>query len=53
MPQLTEIGAWRGPDHALEPQYTHLLKTMAASTHSNRFAKSLNTQKQRSITVIL
>ncbi|MFA0071920.1 family 20 glycosylhydrolase, partial [Vibrio breoganii] len=24
LPQLTEIGAWRGTDQALEPQYTHL-----------------------------
>ena len=52
LPQLTEIGAWRGPDHALEPQYTHLADNYGGFYTQQQIREVIEYAEQRSITVI-
>ncbi|MCZ8487544.1 family 20 glycosylhydrolase [Vibrio lentus] len=47
------MGAWRGPDRALEPPiHALVLKTMAASYAATDSRSDWNYAEQRSITVI-
>ncbi|MDN3701081.1 family 20 glycosylhydrolase [Vibrio artabrorum] len=52
LPQLTEIGAWRGPDHVLEPQYTHIADNYGGFYTQQQIRDVIEYAEQRSITVI-
>ncbi|MFZ3409365.1 beta-N-acetylhexosaminidase [Vibrio chagasii] len=52
LPQLTEIGAWRGPDYALEPQYTHIAENYGGFYTQQQIREVIEYAEQRSITVI-
>ncbi|CAH7110336.1 Beta-hexosaminidase [Vibrio chagasii] len=52
LPQLTEIGAWRGPDYALEPQYTHIAENYGGFYTQQQIREVIEYADQRSITVI-
>ncbi|NOJ14950.1 beta-N-acetylhexosaminidase [Vibrio splendidus] len=52
LPQLTEIGAWRGPDHVLEPQYTHIADNYGGFYTQQQIREVIEYAEQRSITVI-
>ncbi|KZX62575.1 beta-hexosaminidase [Vibrio sp. HI00D65] len=52
LPQLTEIGAWRGPDHILEPQYTHITENYGGFYTQQQIREVIEYAEQRSITVL-
>ncbi|CAH6827376.1 Beta-hexosaminidase [Vibrio chagasii] len=52
LPQLTEIGAWRGPNYALEPQYTHIAENYGGFYTQQQIREVIEYAEQRSITVI-
>ncbi|KWU00576.1 beta-N-acetylhexosaminidase [Vibrio toranzoniae] len=52
LPQLTEVGAWRGPNHALEPQYTHIAENYGGFYTQQQIREVIEYAEQRSITVI-
>ena len=52
LPQLTEIGAWRGPDHILEPQYIHIAENYGGFYTQQQIREVIEYAEQRSITVI-
>ncbi|MDN3615082.1 beta-N-acetylhexosaminidase [Vibrio gallaecicus] len=52
LPELTEIGAWRGIKHAIEPQYTHLSETYGGYYTQEEIKDVIAFAEQRSITII-
>lgn len=51
-PELTEIGAWRGVDEAIEPQYTHISQRYGGFYSQEEIKDVIAYATQRSITVI-
>ncbi|ELP5728103.1 beta-N-acetylhexosaminidase [Vibrio vulnificus] len=51
-PELTEIGAWRGVDEAIEPQYTHISQRYGGFYSQEEIKEVVAYAAQRSITVI-
>jgi len=51
-PELTEIGAWRGLEHALEPQYTHLSESYGGYYTQEEIKDVIAYAEKRDITVI-
>lgn len=52
LPELTNIGAWRGLDEAIEPQYTHLSQRYGGFYTQEEIKEVVAYAAQRSITVI-
>ena len=52
LPELTEIGAWRGIKHAIEPQYTHLSETYGGYYTQEDIKDVIAFAEQRGITII-
>ncbi len=52
LPELTNIGAWRGLDEAVEPQYTHLSQRYGGFYTQEEIKEVVSYAAQRSITVI-
>jgi hexosaminidase len=52
LPQLTDIGAWRGLDEALEPQYTHLAQRYGGYYTQQEIREVIDYADKRGITVI-
>ncbi|MBR9788776.1 MAG: beta-N-acetylhexosaminidase [Vibrionaceae bacterium] len=52
LPELTNIGAWRGLDEAIEPQYTHLSQRYGGFYTQEEIKEVVSYAAQRSITVI-
>ena len=52
LPELTRIGAWRGLDEAIEPQYTHLSQRYGGFYTQEEIKEVVAYAAQRSITVI-
>ncbi len=51
-PELTEIGAWRGPFETLEPQYTNLTNIHGGFYKKSEIRDVIEYAEQRGITVI-
>ncbi|ELA4931418.1 beta-N-acetylhexosaminidase [Vibrio vulnificus] len=51
-PALTEIGAWRGVDEAIEPQYTHISQRYGGFYSQEEIKEVVSYAAQRSIMVI-
>ena len=51
LPQLTDIGAWRGLSEALEPQYTHLAQRYGGYYTQQEIREVIAYAEQRGITV--
>ncbi|MGR2940640.1 family 20 glycosylhydrolase [Vibrio vulnificus] len=51
-PELTEIGAWRGVDEAIEPQYTHISQRYGGFYSQEEIKEVVAYAAQRSIMVI-
>lgn len=52
LPQLTDIGAWRGLNEALEPQYTHLAQRYGGYYTQQEIREVIAYAEKRGITVI-
>nr|ADJ68333.1 beta-N-acetylglucosaminidase Nag2 [Vibrio harveyi] len=52
LPQLTEIGAWRGIDETIEPQYTHLSQRYGGFYTQEEIRDVIAFAEQRGITII-
>ncbi|MEE3879423.1 beta-N-acetylhexosaminidase [Vibrio sp. YYF0003] len=52
LPELTNIGAWRGLDESIEPQYTHLSQRYGGFYTQEEIKEVVAYAAQRSITVI-
>ncbi|NVC93471.1 beta-hexosaminidase [Vibrio natriegens] len=52
LPELTNIGAWRGLDEAIEPQYTHLSQRYGGFYTQEEIKEVVAYAAQRSITII-
>ncbi|PFG55395.1 hexosaminidase [Vibrio sp. ES.051] len=52
LPQLTDIGAWRGPDETIQPQYTHLSERYGGFYTQEEVKEVVAFATQRGITVI-
>ena len=52
LPELTEVGAWRGIKHAIEPQYTHLSETYGGYYTQEEIKDVIAFAEQRGITII-
>lgn len=52
LPELTNIGAWRGLDEPIEPQYTHLSQRYGGFYTQEEIKEVVAYAAQRSITVI-
>lgn len=52
LPELTNIGAWRGLDEAIEPQYTHLSQRYGGFYTQEEIKEVVAYAAQRSINVI-
>ncbi|EJN6827468.1 beta-N-acetylhexosaminidase [Vibrio cidicii] len=51
-PELTEIGAWRGVDEAIEPQYTHISQRYGGFYSQEEIKEVVAFAQQRGINVI-
>ncbi|MGF1906846.1 beta-N-acetylhexosaminidase [Aliivibrio salmonicida] len=51
-PELTNIGAWRGPEETLEPQYTHVAKKHGGFYSQEEIKEVIAYADMRGITVI-
>lgn len=51
-PELTDVGAWRGLEHALEPQYTHLSESYGGYYTQEEIKDVIEFAEKRDITVI-
>ncbi|MUJ30149.1 family 20 glycosylhydrolase [Aliivibrio fischeri] len=51
-PELTQIGAWRGPEEVIEPQYTHIAKKHGGYYSQEEIKDVIAYAEQRGITVI-
>ncbi|WP_045466637.1 beta-N-acetylhexosaminidase [Vibrio hyugaensis] len=52
LPQLTDIGAWRGIDETIEPQYTHLTQRYGGFYTQEQIKDVVAFAAQRGITII-
>lgn len=52
LPELTDIGAWRGLDEAIEPQYTHFSQRYGGFYTQEEIKEVVAYASQRGITVI-
>ncbi len=52
LPELTEVGAWRGPDEAIEPQYSQIMQRHGGYYTQEEIKEVVEYAAQRSITVI-
>ncbi|WP_319535404.1 family 20 glycosylhydrolase [uncultured Vibrio sp.] len=52
LPELTDIGAWRGLDEVIEPQYTHLSQRYGGFYTQEEVKEVVAYAAQRSITII-
>ncbi|MDA0380657.1 beta-N-acetylhexosaminidase [Vibrio owensii] len=52
LPQLTDIGAWRGIDETIEPQYTHLSHRYGGFYSQEEIKDVIEFAAQRGITII-
>ena len=52
LPQLTDIGAWRGIDETIEPQYTHLTQRYGGFYTQKQIKEGGGFSAQRGITII-
>lgn len=52
LPQLTEIGGWRGSDHALEPQFSTLIGTHGGFYSQEEIKEVIEYALERGITII-
>ncbi|EDP57699.1 family 20 glycosylhydrolase [Vibrio sp. AND4] len=52
LPQLTDIGAWRGIDETIEPQYSHLSRRYGGFYTQEEIKDVIAFAAQRSITII-
>ncbi|WP_104023850.1 beta-N-acetylhexosaminidase [Vibrio hyugaensis] len=52
LPQLTDIGAWRGIDETIEPQYTHLIQRYGGFYTQEQIKDVVAFAAQRGITII-
>ncbi|MGF1709208.1 family 20 glycosylhydrolase [Vibrio kagoshimensis] len=52
LPELTEVGAWRGIKHAIEPQYTHLSETYGGYYTQEEIKDVIAFAEQRGITIV-
>lgn len=52
LPQLTDIGAWRGLNEALEPQYTHLAQRYGGYYTQQEIREVIAYAEKRGITVM-
>ncbi|MGF1756221.1 family 20 glycosylhydrolase, partial [Vibrio makurazakiensis] len=51
-PELTDIGGWRGLEHKLEPQYTHLSESYGGFYTQQQIREVIAYAEQREISVI-
>ncbi|PQJ90175.1 beta-N-acetylhexosaminidase [Aliivibrio sifiae] len=51
-PELTDIGAWRGPEEILEPQYTHVAKKHGGFYSQKEIKEVIAYAEIRGITII-
>ena len=51
-PELTDIGAWRGPEEIIEPQYTHVAKKHGGFYSQEEIKEVIAYAELRGITVI-
>lgn len=51
-PELTDIGAWRGPEEIIEPQYTHVAKKHGGFYSQKEIKEVIAYAEMRGITII-